>query len=260
MTPFDAFPTARVPRSGMADQEERGEPEWMPSPAEVARARSQMERQGVVHSVTRGVAGVQMVPAGEAPWLWLGAAILWVILWPAIIALKVSAAPALAWLPWWLPVLLAAGHIALLAWPVLLSERVGKNDDLRRRFTRIQTAAQMLALEPLEFEAWTGMLFMLLGYRLESSNTEISADHGIDLRVSSPRIRLGLVQCKRYRGTVGEPTVRDLYGTLIHADADFGWLVTTGGISRQARAWAAGQPLELWDGQRLLEYARSFRR
>jgi restriction endonuclease Mrr len=36
--------------------------------------------------------------------------------------------------------------------------------------------------------------------------------------------------------------------------------VTTGGISRQARAWAAGQPLELWDGQRLLEYARSFRR
>ena len=252
MIPFSTLP--------MSDQEERGEPEWMPSPAEVARARVQMERQGVVHSVTRGVAGAQLVPAGEAPWLWLGAAILWIVLWPAIITLKVSGATALAWLPWWLPVVLAAVHMALLAGPVLLSERDRGADDLRLRFTKIQTVAQMLALEPLEFEAWTGMLFMLLGYRLDSSHTQISADHGIDLEVSSPKIRYGLVQCKRYRGTVGEPTVRDLYGTLIHEHADFGWLVTTGGISRQARAWAAGQPIELWDGQRLVEYARSFRR
>jgi restriction system protein len=248
--PFSALP--------MADQEERGEPEWMPSPAEVARARVQMERQGVVRSVTRGVATAQLVAAGGIPWLWLGAATLWVVLWPAVIALKASGS--LTWLPWWLPVVLAALHILALAGPVLLSERVGKNDDIRRRFARIQTVAQMLALEPLEFEAWIGMLFMLLGYRLESSHSQISADHGIDLEVSSPRIRYGLVQCKRYRGTVGEPTVRDLYGTLIHENADFGWLVTSGGISRQARAWAAGQPIDLWDGQRLVEYARSFRR
>jgi restriction system protein len=242
-----------------ADQPARtvGEPEWMPGPEEVARARAQMERQGIVRSVSRGAAAARLAPAGETPWLWLAAAALWVILWPAAIALK-AAGQALTWLPWWLALLLAGLHIALLAGPVLLSERAGAAGGIRERFTKIQTVAQMLALEPSEFEAWTGMLFMLLGYRVR--NTQDVADHGIDLQVTNARVRYGLVQCKRYRGTVGEPTVRDLYGTLIHEHADFGWLVTTGGVSRQARDWAAGKPLELWDGQKLMEYARSFRR
>ena len=34
-----------------------GEPEWMPSPAEVARARADLERRGVVQSMTRDLAG-----------------------------------------------------------------------------------------------------------------------------------------------------------------------------------------------------------
>ena len=90
------------------------------------------------------------------------------------------------------------------------------------------------------------MLFQLLGYRVK--NTQLVADHGIDLLVSGPEARYGVVQCKRYRGTVGEPTVRDLYGTLMHENSDHGWLVTTGGISRQAREWATGKPIDLWDG------------
>ena len=60
-------------------------------------------------------------------------------------------------------------------------------------------------------------------------------------------------------GTVGEPIVRDLYGTLVHENADYGWLVTTGGISRRAREWANGKPIELWDGQKLVELARRYR-
>ena len=115
----------------------------------------------------------------------------------------------------------------------------------------------MLALEPSEFEVWVGMLFELNGYQVK--NTQYSGDHGIDLVVTLPQLGLGLVQCKRYRGTVGEPVVRDLYGTLMHERADYGWLATTGGISRQAREWAVGKPLDLWDGQKLAEYARKYR-
>jgi restriction system protein len=90
-------------------------------------------------------------------------------------------------------------------------------------------------------------------------NTQDTADHGIDLVVTLPQLGLGLVQCKRYRGTVGEPIVRDLYGTLMHERANYGWLATTGGISRQARGWATGKPIDLWDGQKLVEYARKYR-
>jgi restriction system protein len=232
------------------------EPEWMPSPAEVARARAQMERASIVRSMARGLPR-QLVPAGATPWLWVAAAAVWILVWPALIALRLAQGQP-AWLPWWLPLILALINLVILAGPVLYSERIGGNDDRRRRFTQIQTVAQMLALEPSEFEAWTGMLFQLLGYQVE--NTQDVADHGIDLIVSGPETRYGLVQCKRYRGTVGEPTIRDLFGVLIHENGDRAWLVTTGGISRQARDWANGKPIDLWDGLRLVDFSKQMRR
>lgn len=232
------------------------EPEWMPSPAEVAQARSELERKGVVRSLSRGPAGKQMVPDGEAPWLWLSAAAAWVVIWPAVIALRLGQEWGAAWLPWWLPVAMAALHLLALAGPVLLTEREADQGALRQRFGKVRTLAQMLALEPDEFETWVGMLFMLSGYRVK--NTQYVADHGIDLAIYGGGIRYGLVQCKRYRGTVGEPVVRDLYGTLVHENADYGWLATTGGVSRQAREWASGKPLELWDGKKLEELVKKY--
>lgn len=233
-----------------------GEPEWMPSPDQVARARVSLERRGVVQSLTSGPAAAELVRPGETPWLWWAAALAWVVIWPALIAL--SAGGRLPhWLPWWLLILLAALHMLVLAGPVIYSERQAGRGELRRRFGKVRTLAEMLALEPAEFEGWVAMLFQLMGYTVR--NTQEVGDHGIDLQVSSPHVRYGLVQCKRYRGTVGEPVVRDLYGTLIHEGGDYAWLVTTGGISRQAREWVNAKPMELWDGQRLVELARRYR-
>jgi restriction system protein len=240
------------------DQESRatGEPEWMPTPEEVARARVSLERRGVVQSLGINLAGAELVPPGQIPWLWWGLAVLWIVAWPALIALSVGGrAP--SWLPLWLILVLTALHMLVLAGPVLYSERLASSSVLRRRFGKVQTLAEMLALEPTEFENWVALLFQLIGYKVK--NTQEVADHGIDLLVSDGPVRRGLVQCKRYRGTVGEPVVRDLYGTLVHENADCGWLVTTGGISRQARGWASGKPIELWDGQKLVELARRYR-
>jgi HJR/Mrr/RecB family endonuclease len=203
----------------------------------------------------KGLSG-HLVPAGETPWLWWLGAALWLLVWPAVIALKASGR-GLSWLPWWLPLILATAHMLILAGPVLYSKRAASASELRWRFSGVRTLAEMLALEPGEFEAWIAMLFQLTGYRVR--NTQDAADHGIDLWVSDDRLDSGLVQCKRYRGTVGEPTVRDLYGTMIHENASYGWLVTTGAISRQAREWVNGKPIELWDGQRLVDLAAQLR-
>jgi restriction system protein len=242
------------------DQEGRvsGEPEWMPTPEDVARARVSLEQRGVVKSLSVGLAAAELVPPGQIPWLWWGLALFWIAVWPALIALKVGGFVP-GWLPLWLILLLAVGNMLVLAGPVFYSERMASHSELRRRFGRVKTLAEMLALEPAEFENWVAMLFQLIGYKVK--NTQEVADHGIDLLVTDGRVRYGLVQCKRYRGTVGEPVVRDLYGTLVHENADFGWLVTTGAISRQARTWAlaGGKPLELWDGQKLVELARRYR-
>lgn len=122
----------------------------------------------------------------------------------------------------------------------------------RKKLWEARTLAQLLQLTPSEFEEWTGELFRRHGYRVV--NTPDTADHGIDLLVYRDGKR-GVVQCKRYRGTVGEPIVRDLFGVIMHDGADRGYLVTTGRISHQARRWARGRPLELIDGERLVQLA-----
>lgn len=123
---------------------------------------------------------------------------------------------------------------------------------LQEKLRAARTLAQLLELTPSEFEAWTGELFRRRGYRV--INTPDTADHGVDLIVDRDGER-GIVQCKRYRGTVGEPIVRDLYAVIIHEGADRCYLVTTAGISPQAHRWARGKPIELIDGERLVRLA-----
>lgn len=111
------------------------------------------------------------------------------------------------------------------------------------------TLDELQALEPGEFEAWVQQLFRSRGYF--ANNTPDGADHGVDLWVVSPQGERAIVQCKRYRGVVGEPVVRDLYGVMQHESAPRGYLITTGSISAAARRWAQGKSIDLIDGPRL---------
>ncbi len=70
----------------------------------------------------------------------------------------------------------------------------------------------------------------------------------------SPQGERAVVQCKRYRGVVGEAVVRDLYGVMQHEKAPRGFLVTTGGISAAAGRWVRDKPIELIDGPRLASW------
>lgn len=115
------------------------------------------------------------------------------------------------------------------------------------------TLDDLLALSPNEFEGWVQQLFRSRGYF--AHNTPDGADHGVDLWVISPQGERAIVQCKRYRGVVGEAVVRDLYGVMQHEAAPRGFLVTTGGISAAAGRWAQGKPIELIDGPRLARLA-----
>ncbi len=150
-------------------------------------------------------------------------------------------------------VLVAAGVlIALVGWELLrrwvsLMRPVG---------WRALNVPQMMALTPSEFEAYVAQrIFARQGYAVV--NTPDVKDGGIDIILTDVQGATAVVQCKRYRGTVGEEVVRDLYGTMLHSGATQGFLVTTGNISLAARRWAVGKPLELIDGTRLVELARS---
>lgn len=116
----------------------------------------------------------------------------------------------------------------------------------------------LMDFTPLQFERYVALVFRHKGFRVRHRGR--SGDHGVDLEVLTSSNQLGIVQCKRYRATVGEQVVRDLYGTMLHEGAAHAYLVTTGGISSSARNWANGKPLTLVDGSRLFELVQGLQR
>ena len=108
-------------------------------------------------------------------------------------------------------------------------------------------------MPPREFEAFVAQVFRQRGFRVW--DVRFQGDHGVDLQLITPDGVPAVAQIKRYADTVGEPTVRDLYGTMINAGARRAYLINTGGFSRPAQEWAQGKPIQLIDGQALLRMA-----
>ena len=112
------------------------------------------------------------------------------------------------------------------------------------------TQAQLGALSPEEFEEWCAKLLSGLGYTVRRTGGQ--GDHGVDLIASKGGVDT-VVQCKRYAGkrAVGEPDIRDLFGVMHHHVAPDAILITAGWFTPQAREWAKGKPIQLWDVDRL---------
>jgi hypothetical protein len=106
-------------------------------------------------------------------------------------------------------------------------------------------------MDPIDFEKLIGQLFEDMGYAVRT--TAVTGDEGIDLFLQKDGVK-EVVQCKRFKGNVGAPIVRDLYGAMIHFNAQKSYLVTTGRITQPAREWVAGKPIELIDGAELMRW------
>ena len=66
-----------------------------------------------------------------------------------------------------------------------------------------------------------------------------------------------IVQCKAHKGYISPGVVRDLYGTMIHHQADEAWLVSTRGFFTGSRAFAEGKPIRLLTIEDILEGAET---
>ena len=136
----------------------------------------------------------------------------------------------------------------LMAWPDL---RAGREQGKGRALS----LAEMQELTPSEFEEYVAQrLFARQGF--DVVNTPDVKDGGIDVLISDRYGQRGVVQCKRYRNTVGEEVVRDLFGTMLHAGANHAYLVTTAPISPPAVKWAMDKPITLIDGDNLAQLVK----
>jgi restriction endonuclease Mrr len=114
---------------------------------------------------------------------------------------------------------------------------------------KARTLAFLQSLEPKVFQGLICAVYRQKGYDVRE--TSFTKDGGVDGFLVQGARRL-VLQCKRFKGDVGEPVVRDLFGTANHHNADGAVLVTTGRVSRPAQMFSQGKSIELIDGQALL--------
>jgi len=105
------------------------------------------------------------------------------------------------------------------------------------------------------------VLRLLRAMDFEVQVTGRSRDGGVDLLATDPK-PLGagncVVQCKDQSQPVGEPVLRDLYGTMHAQRANKGILVTTSSFTPAAQRFAQGKPLELIDGQAYRDLCQAY--
>jgi hypothetical protein len=116
--------------------------------------------------------------------------------------------------------------------------------------------AWLHAVEPARLEKLAARLLRAMGY-LEVEHRGGAFDGGVDVvaKVPAPvgRASRVAVQVKRYRDAVGRATVDELHGVMHRDRFDRGIVVTTAKFTPQAREAARELPIELIDGERLVE-------
>lgn len=122
------------------------------------------------------------------------------------------------------------------------SAKVKKRRNSTGREAIAQKIDELLALDPRQFEEYIGQLYKSKGFTTEV--TPYSNDKGVDIIMFKDSVKY-VVQCKKYKGTVGSPDIQKFIGAMDHAQADKGIFVTTGLFSFEAEKMAKEHPIVL---------------
>ena len=144
--------------------------------------------------------------------------------------------------------------LGLLSGVITMGWLIVRWRNLRIKLSTTRRLEDLLALSPDDFESLIAALFKAYGHEAHVSGG--SSDHGVDVVIYNAEGEKWIAQCKRYSGSVGEPVVRDLYGTMQHETAQKAYLITTGTFTAQAAAWAEEKPIVLYDGEALVKFIR----
>ncbi|MFK2902064.1 restriction endonuclease [Dyella jejuensis] len=156
---------------------------------------------------------------------------------------------------------LAEGAYAPVAWMLLgacwIAALVSFLDGRRRRrLLASQTGLGSLrAVDWRQFEMLVSEAFRRQGYTVRETGLD-GSDGGIDLILQRDGATT-LVQCKQWRSQlVDVRLVREMYGLLVHHQADAVKIVAIGNYTADARRFVHGKPIELICGDALLAMVR----
>jgi restriction system protein len=143
--------------------------------------------------------------------------------------------------------LLATGGILIL---ISLVRKAINHRSIQKKADDARNVEDLRQLSPKEFEDLVVEYYSTLGNK--AKRTGSTGDHGVDVIVNTANGEKWVIQCKRWRGSVGEPIIRDFHGVVQHEKADKGEIITTGTFTAQAREWVSGKPITLIEGNEFL--------
>nr|WP_310688780.1 restriction endonuclease [Aliifodinibius sp. S!AR15-10] len=142
-----------------------------------------------------------------------------------------------------------------------LEELSSRATELHYEITEIKNEIQKLDLDtkkklqnikPEKFEEYVRDIFDERGY--QTNLTQFTGDGGIDITLKK-NSKTKIVQCKRYKGVVSSPEIRQFLGTLTYNEVDAGIFVTTGKFSSGAKKIARKSDIQLINGDSLVKLA-----
>jgi restriction system protein len=129
-----------------------------------------------------------------------------------------------------------------------MSEGRDASDEIRR----------LIELPRAEFESFVANLYRALGHQATCTNAkESQAAHVL---VNALNGQKWIVQCRQWRGAVGETVVREFLALMEHEQAAQGAIITTAKFTPRARDWAKGKPLHLYDGDEFVQAVQRIQR
>lgn len=182
-----------------------------------------------------------------SPWLCLPAAVIGFVLVAGVVTGVAASNPMLKGLA---PLgLLFGGGVALLI--LLAGFQAAMERWSRRTLLAKQSGIESIrALSWSQFELLVGEAYRQQGFTVQETG-QGGRDGGIDLKLRRGG-EIILVQCKQWKSwKVGVGPIREIYGVLMAERAHRAIFITSGEYTADARAFAAGKPLELIDGQGL---------
>jgi restriction system protein len=119
------------------------------------------------------------------------------------------------------------------------------NDEIRR----------LIEMPRSEFDDLVASLYRALGHQAVCTHaTDSSAAHVIVQAINGQK---WIVQCRQWRGAVGETVVREFLALMEREQAAQGAIITTAKFTPRAREWAKGKALHLYDGD---EFSQAIKR
>ena len=126
----------------------------------------------------------------------------------------------------------------------------------RRLLDKQQDLASIRALSWQEFEALVAEAYRRQGYTATRTGGD-GPDGGVDLVLRRGGNCL-IVQCKHWKVyKVGVQVVREAFGVMTAQRAQGAIIITSGLFTQEAKAFAAGKPIDLVEGQQLADLVRS---